>query len=328
MGTITGGKDYMFPTDNAGFDRLALELFKRQYQSNPIYQAYTDAIGRDPASVLEVADIPFLPIGFFKTHRVITGDFDPEIIFESSGTTDTQKSRHWIRDLSLYRESFIRGFERMYGETRSYVILGLLPGYLERPGSSLAFMVGDLIRRSANPESGFYLHEFRQLHQMIRSLEAAKKQALLIGVTFALMDFADRYPMELEHTLVMETGGMKGRGREPVRAELHGQLKQKLGIKQVHAEYGMTELLSQAYAKTEGRFVCPPWMKVVARSEDDPFQWNYQGAGPLNIIDLANRDSCAFIATEDIGICHADQSFEVLGRMDGSSLRGCSLMIA
>ncbi len=325
---VPSGTAPIFQTDNAGLDHLAFQLFKIQYAGNRVFRDFSDALGRYPDRVTELRQIPFLPIEFFKTHRVVTGDFEPALVFESSRTTGPA-SRHLVRDPGLYRESFRRGFERIYGPVRDYVILGLLPGYLERPSSSLVFMVKDLIRCSGHPESGFYLRDHEKLHRTLLDLENTGRKALLLGVTFALLDFAAAFPMKLEHTLVMETGGMKGRGREMVREALHATLGKSFGVHRIHSEYGMTELLSQAYARENGRFRCPPWMKAIAVMEDDPLREAAPGqAGTLNFIDLANQDSCAFVATADTGIVHPDGSFEVLGRMDGSALRGCSLMTA
>jgi hypothetical protein len=318
--------------NNVDFDDLACRLFKYQYQKNALYHAYVDALGISPDTVHKPADIPFLPIEFFKRREVKTGDFSPALIFESSGTTGTVQSRHYLKDPDLYRQSFRRGFAYFYGEISSYVILGLLPSYLERKHSSLVYMVEDWIKQSGMPESGFYLYDHEALHRQLLRLEEAGRKTLLIGVTFALLDFAEKYPMSLSHTTVMETGGMKGRRREWIREELHEFLCGKLGIGVVHAEYGMTELLSQAYSKQAGRFYCPPWMKVWVRQENDPLrialptEEGRPAEGIINVIDLANRDSCAFIATEDIGRLYADGSFEVLGRTDHSDLRGCSLL--
>ncbi|HUX85206.1 MAG TPA: hypothetical protein VMV20_08220 [Chitinophagaceae bacterium] len=325
-GALTPGS--IFHPDNAGLDHLALELFKIQYRGNRIYRDFADALGKNPDRVSKLEGIPFLPIGFFKTHRVVTGEFEPALIFESSRTTGSA-SLHYVRDPNLYRESFRRGFEWSNGRIQDFVILALLPGYLERPNSSLVFMVEDLIRCSGHPESGFYLRDHGKLHQMLVELEKAGRKTLLLGVTYALLDFAAAFSLKLGHTVVMETGGMKGRGREMVREELHEALRRSFGVERIHSEYGMTELLSQAYAQGGGRFACPPWMRAIAVLEDDPFRQAAPGqAGTLNFIDLANRDSCAFLATEDTGIVYPDGSFEVLGRLDGSALRGCSLMTA
>ncbi|HEX5552190.1 MAG TPA: acyl transferase [Chitinophagaceae bacterium] len=320
--------------NNADFDDLAYRLFVFQQKKNDLYRRFTELLGVQAADVRQTKDIPFLPIGFFKTHEVKTGAFAPEVIFESSGTTGAATSRHLVKDASLYERSFTEGFERFYGPVSDYVIIGLLPAYLERRHSSLAYMVGNMIRRSGQPESGFYLYEHQALHTRLQQLEKARRKTLLIGVTFALLDFAERYRMQLQHTLVMETGGMKGRRQEWTRPEVHHYLEDRLGVSRVHSEYGMTELLSQAYSKGRGIFYPPLWMKVFLRDETDPLSVLPEPAagtsrrGMINIIDLANVHSCGFIATDDIGRAYPDGGFEVLGRLDHSDLRGCSLMTA
>lgn len=312
-----------------GTEALALELFQAQYGGNELYRAYVNALGVQPAQVRSVLQIPFLPIQFFKTHRVTTGSFEPAAVFESSGTTGAANSRHLVKDTGIYIRSFTEAFRLFYGPVENFVVLGLLPSYLERQHSSLVYMVQEMIARSGRPESGFYLYEHEQLAQTLQTLEARRQPVLLIGVTFALLDFAERYQLQLQHTIVMETGGMKGRREEWTREELHAYLQQRLGVPAIHAEYGMTELLSQAYSAGKGLFRCPPWMQVLVRDENDPFQLaTADAAGVINVIDLANIHSCAFIATEDIGRLHGDGSFEVLGRLDNSALRGCSLMVS
>jgi hypothetical protein len=310
-------------------ENLALELFRFQYATNALYRAYVDALKVAPASVQSISRIPFLPIQFFKTQRVVSGEFEPAVIFESSGTTTTVNSRHLVKDTGIYTRSFMEAFRLFYGDVKDFVVLGLLPSYLERQSSSLVYMVQEMIRRSGRPESGFYLYEHEKLAATLQDLEARRQPVLLIGVTFALLDFAEKYPMQLQHTIVMETGGMKGRREEWTREELHAFLCERLGVPAIHAEYGMTELLSQAYSKGKGIFYCPPWMKVLVRDENDPFQlYSENAAGVINVIDLANIHSCAFIATDDIGRIHADGGFEVMGRLDNSALRGCSLMVS
>jgi hypothetical protein len=326
-------------TDN-NFQEIAIEIFRFQYDSNLVYRSYVDALGVKPHLVDVIEKIPFLPISFFKTDEIKAGKFNVERIFESSGTTQTISSRHHVKYVSLYVESFTRGFENIYGKIENWCILGLLPSYLERGNSSLVFMVENLIKRSGHLQSGFYLNEFERLKETLISLEKAKQKTLLIGVTYALLDFAEQFPPDsyrekLEHTTIMETGGMKGRREELTRMEVHERLKKAFGKNEIHSEYGMTELLSQAYAVKDGRFKCPPWMKVMIRDEEDPlavsvprFQTVAPIAGAINIIDLANVYSCSFIATDDVGKLYPDNSFEVLGRMDGSDLRGCSLLTA
>jgi phenylacetate-coenzyme A ligase PaaK-like adenylate-forming protein len=305
----------------------ALDTFRLQYAQNPLYRQYVDALGVKADSVRSLTELPFLPVGFFKTHVVRTGDFIPEVVFESSGTTGSATSRHAVKELGLYRRSFTAGFERFYGSITDWCVIGLLPSYLERSNSSLVLMVHELIAASGHADSGFYLNEFGLLREVLQRLEQQGQKTLLIGVTFALLDFAERYTLSLRHTVVMETGGMKGRRKEITREELHGYLKERLAVKTVHAEYGMTELLSQAYSAGEGLFTCPPWMKVLVRSEDDPLEVKRQGEGLINIIDLANIWSCSFLATDDIGRLRADGRFEIAGRADNSDIRGCSLLL-
>lgn len=316
----------IFSTDASSFSERCLEVYKFQYQHNQIYCQWSQALGRAPENVTWPEDIPFLPISFFKSGKVTTTDFEPELVFESSGTTQTVNSRHYIRDTGIYRHSFMEGFRLFYGEASQYCILALLPSYLERGGSSLVYMVDELIRQSGHPLSGFFLHNQQELADRLAELEAQGQPTILFGVTYALLDFAESHPMQLGNTIVIETGGMKGRKKEMTREEVHEHLRQGLGLRKVHSEYSMTELLSQAYSKDAGRFSCPPWMKILLRSEDDPLELRGQGRGVINIIDLANVYSCAFIATDDAGVLHADGSFEVLGRIDNSDIRGCSLL--
>jgi len=322
--------DKIFSVEQKDFSRIALEIFQFQYTANPVYRSYVNAIGTRAAEVDKIDKIPFLPIGFFKTDQIKCGEFNEEAIFESSGTTQMPTSRHYIKDLSIYTTGFTRGFKNNYGSVSEWCILGLLPSYLEKSNSSLVYMVDDLIKKSGHSESGFYLYEHEKLAGTLLSLEASDQKTLLIGVTYALLDFAEKFPISLHYTTVMETGGMKGRRRELTRMEVHEQLKKAFGKNEIHSEYGMTELLSQAYAKEEGRFQCPSWMKVMIRDEEDPLlvQNSNSGvqAGAINVIDLANVYSCSFIATDDVGKLYPDDSFEVLGRMDSSDLRGCSLL--
>jgi hypothetical protein len=309
------------------FAGLALEVFHFQYEQNDTYREWCRLIGTEPSSVKTPVSIPALPISFFKTKTVGTTQFEPEIVFESSGTTQSRPSRHFVKALAVYQQSFIEGFRRFYGDIEDWCILGLLPSYLERQHSSLVLMVDTMIRMSRHTRSGFYLDEHRQLSDCLQQLETDGQKTLLIGVTFGLLDFAAAYPQQLKHTIVMETGGMKGRRKELTREEVHQELRQSLGVKTIHSEYGMTELLSQAYSKGDGRFFCPPWMKVLVRDEEDPLLVKESGTGILQVIDLANIYSAAFIATEDVGRVYEDGSFEVWGRMDNSDMRGCSLMV-
>lgn len=317
----------IFEAGETDFSRLALDLFHFQYQHNPVYKEYLKLLGLDPRQVLKTNQIPFLPISLFKTRDIQSTEFTPEYIFESSGTTQMVNSRHLIKDLSLYRKDFLLGFEHFYGDIREWCIIGLLPSYLERSGSSLVMMVDELIRQSGRSQSGFYLYEYEKLRDTLLELETLGQKTLLIGVTFALLDFAMAYPMTLRHTLVMETGGMKGRRKEMTREAIHGILQQQLGLESIHSEYGMTELLSQAYSKGDGIFHPVPWMKLLVRNEDDPLEVSENGQGILQVIDLGNIYSSAFIATDDVGLVHPDGSFEVLGRMDNSDIRGCSLLV-
>lgn len=320
---------------------LLLKVYCYQYAQNPVYRGWCDAIGRSPEQVNDARMIPFLPISFFKTHEVKTASFLPETWFESSGTTGAASSRHYIRSLDLYRRSFLAGFRHFYGEPGDWCILGLLPAYLERNHSSLVVMVNELIHLSGHPQSGFYLYDQERLAATLQSLEAAGQKTMLFGVTFALIDFADHYPQPLKHTIIMETGGMKGRGRELTRAELHQLFGTAFGLPaaapgggdgrprpEIHAEYGMTELLSQAYAPKDGIFYTPPWLKISIREDDDPLIIKeirgITEQGIINITDLANLDSCCFIATDDLGRLHPDGGFEVLGRVDQAEVRGCS----
>ncbi|MBL7737703.1 MAG: acyl transferase [Chitinophagaceae bacterium] len=321
----------IFAIHEGDFEPLALEIFRFQYSNNPVYRAYTDALHIHAAGVDSLTAIPFLPVRFFKSHDVQTTAFTPAAIFESSGTTGSINSRHLVKDTVLYKNSFTRTFELFYGPVQDWCIIGLLPSYLERSSSSLVYMVNELTRLSGHPLSGFYLDEQDKLAETLSSLENKGQKTLLIGVTFALLDLAEKYSMPLKHTVVMETGGMKGRRKEMIRQEVHDVLKRAFQLATIHSEYGMTELLSQAYSKGDGIFQCPPWMKILLRDEEDPLSVRpptsitHQGA--INIIDLANVYSCSFIATDDAGRLYGDGSFEVLGRLDNSDLRGCSLMV-
>lgn len=318
----------IFTTEHTEFEGLALAIFQFQYEHNPLYGRYVDLLSIDPSTVNTLGKIPFLPIDFFKTHRVATTNFAEEVVFESSGTTQTVPSKHFIKDVSIYKESFAKCFEQFYGPISEWCVLGLLPGYVERANSSLVFMVNELIAESRHEYSGFYLYEHEKLLKVIKRLNTSGQKTLLIGVTFALLDFATNYPEQFNNTIVMETGGMKGRRKEMTRTEVHSLLKNAWNIPAIHSEYGMTELLTQAYSPGEGIFKCPSWMRILLREEDDPRLTKTSGRGLINVIDLANIYSCSFIATDDIGVLHADGSFEVLGRRDNSDLRGCSLMAA
>jgi hypothetical protein len=310
------------------FEQLALEAFCFQAAQNPVYAAYLQAIHCIPEQIDCIQKIPFLPISFYKTHAVRTGNFTPALVFESSTTTGSTPSQHLVRNPTLYKASFLNGFEQYWGSPHNTCIIGLLPSYLERKNSSLVYMVKELIEKSCHPNSGFYLNEREVLSKTLTELESKQQRTLLIGVTFALLDFASTHPQPLMHTTLIETGGMKGRAEELTREEVHSLLKKAFQLPAIGSEYGMTELFSQAWSKGDGLFESPPWMKVLVREEEDPLTVKLSGNGGLNIIDLANIDSCCFIATDDAGRVHSNGHFEMLGRLDGASTRGCSLLTA
>lgn len=318
---------FSLTADTGTFEQQSLAIFRFQYEQNPVYRQWVDLMQRDPFTIKTLTDIPALPISFFKTHRVTSTDFAEALVFESSGTTRQNTSKHYVKDPGIYQRSFLEAFRLFYGDPREWCILGLLPSYLERQHSSLVYMVEELIRLSEHPSSGFYLDEHALLSERLLELEKEDRKTLLIGVTFGLLDFAADFPRQLKHTVVMETGGMKGRRKEMTRTEVHEILAKALGVPQIHSEYGMTELLSQAYSHGKGRFVCPPWLKILVRDEEDPLSIRTTGRGILQVIDLANVYSCSFIATEDVGQVFEDGSFEVWGRLDNSDIRGCSLLV-
>jgi hypothetical protein len=316
---------------NEDFSALAMAIFRRQAIQNPVYAAYLGHLKVDEAKVKTMREIPFLPISFFKSHVLKSGEFAESFIFESSGTTGSVNSRHYIKHISSYLANAENNFREAYGDPSAYCFLALLPSYLERGNSSLVAMADHLINLSQHPLGGFFLYDFEKLHAMLSQLESQEQAVVLLGVTYALLDFAEAYPMKLQHTIVVETGGMKGRKKELTRAELHAFLKTNLGVETIHAEYGMTELQSQAYSKGEGIFRPSSTMKVLLRSTDDPFDvWesheNQGKTGAINVIDLANEDSLSFIATDDLGRFTGDGGFEILGRIDNSDMRGCSLL--
>jgi phenylacetate-coenzyme A ligase PaaK-like adenylate-forming protein len=310
------------------FKATALEVFKFQFEHNAVYRSFCDLLYKHPSDVKSVEEIPFLPIEFFKTHTITSTNKPNETIFISSGTTGSTVSKHHVCDLEVYKQSFRSGFKSFYGAIENYTVLALLPSYLEREGSSLVYMANDMIVQSKHSESGFYLHDLDALKNTLISLEAKGQKTLLIGVSYALLDLIEAYSFELKHTIVMETGGMKGQRKELVKSELHALLKQGFGVDTIHSEYGMTELLSQAYSKGDGIFETPPWMKVMTRDPEDALSIQPIGkSGGINIIDLANINSCAFIATQDLGKLKPDGTFEILGRFDQSDIRGCNLMV-
>lgn len=307
------------------FSEIALQVFDHQYKSNEVYRRYVQLIGKKVKEIKTLKDIPFLPISFFKTHQVKSFKGNGQLTFKSSGTTGQDFSEHHIYDPALYQLSFLKGFEAFYGHIEDYLILGLLPSYMENNQSSLIYMFDHLMQMSGDRESGFFLNDDERLLDVIERRKADKK-ILLIGVSYALLDLAEKYQPNLEGTIVMETGGMKGRRKELTKEELHSQLKTGLKVQEIHSEYGMTELLSQAYSNADGIFKCPAWMKVMIRSTTDPIDFSIKGTGGINVIDLANIHTCSFIQTEDLGRFHSD-GFKVLGRFDNSDLRGCNLLI-
>ena len=320
----------IFNTDGENdFLETALEVFHYQYLNNPVYHYFTDSLRKNPSDIHTLQDIPFLPVEFFRNHQIITGDPSFETVFESSGTTGMNPGKHFVRDLALYEESFLRSFRLFYGDPDEYVIAALLPSYTERSGSSLVYMAEHLIKKSRNSYSGFYRNSNCNLFYAVEKARSEEKKILLLGVSFALLDLAEASPADLSGVIVMETGGMKGRRKELTRSELHAFLMQKFNLTTVHSEYGMTELLSQAYSKGDGIFYCPPWMRIIIRDPQDPLTLytGSAGTGGINIIDLANLNSCSFISTGDLGKIYEDGGFEVLGRFDNSDIRGCNLMV-
>jgi len=309
------------------FRKLTLEIFKYQFENNMVYRSFCDLLNVHSSDVKVIDQIPFLPIQFFKTHQVTTSN-NTEKIFESSGTTGSVISKHFVTDISLYEKSFSEGFKHFYGDIEDYVILALLPNYLEREGSSLIYMVDNLIKKSNHPESGFYLNNYSELSSTLNSLESRGKKSILIGVSFALLDLIERFQFNLKHTIIMETGGMKGRRKELIREELHEKFKKGFGVPEIHSEYGMTELLSQAYSKGESQFESPNWMRILIRDTEDAMTiMTSEKTGGINIIDLANIHSCSFIAAQDLGKKNTNNTFEILGRFDHSDIRGCNLMV-
>ncbi len=312
---------------DANFEELALQVFKHQVSNNSVYRQYLKHLKVSISSVKQLKDIPFLPIQFFKTHKVLSTTQKPQQIFSSSGTTGSLTSKHFVTDVSIYENSYLKAFTQFYGAIEEYTVLALLPSYLERSGSSLIYMVDDLIKKSEKSESGFYLNNLSDLKNTLNVLDDKGEKVLLIGVSFALLDLVEEHQFQLKNTIVMETGGMKGRRKELIRNELHDILKKGFGLKNIHSEYGMTELLSQAYSDGNGIFKTPKWMKILIRDTEDPLQLlPYNRTGGINVIDLANVNSCSFIATQDLGKTYPNNTFEVLGRFDHSDIRGCNLL--
>jgi phenylacetate-coenzyme A ligase PaaK-like adenylate-forming protein len=315
-------------TSELEFNTLALRVFKFQYEANAVYQKFCKLLDKHPSNVNSLRDIPFIPIEFFKSHDILSSKEPIVKTFTSSGTTGSQTSKHFITDLTIYEDSFNIAFQEFYGNPEDYAILALLPSYLERDGSSLIYMANNLIADSKHPKSGFYLHNLEDLAQTLKALDASGQKTLLIGVSFALLDLVDAYSFQLENTIVMETGGMKGRRKEMIREELHEILSKGFGVNNIHSEYGMTELLSQAYSNGQGVFNCPKHMKILIRDPEDALTYLNKGkTGGINVIDLANLNSCSFIATQDLGKQISETDFEILGRFDHSDVRGCNLMV-
>ena len=314
--------------NQSDFKTCALQVFRHQFKNNAIYRSFCDLLYIHSSDVKEVEEIPFLPIQFFKSHAVLSSTQAVKETFTSSGTTGSSVSKHMVTDLSWYTKSYTKGFEHFYGPIEEYTVLGLLPNYLERDGSSLIYMVDDFIKKSNKPASGFYLNNLTELSKTLIALDKKGEKVLLIGVTFALLDLIERQQFKLQNTIIMETGGMKGRRKEIIRNELHEILCAGFGVSKIHSEYGMTELLSQGYSSGDGVFDCPPWMKILARDTEDALTMvGTNKTGGLNVIDLANYNSCSFIATQDLGKVDNNGRFEVLGRFDHSDIRGCNLMV-
>ena len=320
----------IFKIENAKeFNAIALDVFKYQSVNNNIYKEYITALDIIPDSIKSPEEIPFLPVSFFKDHKVVTGTNISQIVFESSGTSGINTSRHYVSDQSIYEESFLNGFRCFYGEPADYLITALLPSYTERENSSLIFMMNNLIKRSKYAESGFFNDDPVKLIVILGKAKKDGIKGILLGVSFALLDLAEKYKPDLSDIIIIETGGMKGRRKEITRQELHNVLISGLNTDTIHSEYGMTELLSQAWSKGNGLFYCPPWMKVFIRDPQDPLTiFNKYGmTGGINIIDLANINSCSFLSVNDLGKLHEDGGFEVLGRFDSSDIRGCNLLV-
>jgi phenylacetate-coenzyme A ligase PaaK-like adenylate-forming protein len=312
----------------AQFKEVAITVFKHQFKNNKVYRSFCDLINRHPSDVTKVEEIPFLPIQFFKSREVLSSTDKIDETFTSSGTTGSTTSKHFVTDINLYKESYLKGFTHFYGNIEEYVVLALLPNYLERNGSSLVFMVDDLIAKSKNTDSGFYLNNLDELAEKLINLDKKGQKILLIGVSFALLDLIEKHQFNLKNTIVMETGGMKGRRKELIRDELHLLLQEGFKVDEIHSEYGMTELLSQGYSKGNGVFETPSWMRILTRDTEDALTILPKGkAGGINVIDLANYNSCSFIATQDLGKLAENGTFEIIGRFDASDIRGCNLMV-
>lgn len=310
------------------FEDLTFQIFKHQFNNNRVYRSFCDLLYKNPSDINKIEDIPFLPIQFFKSHQVVSSQNSIEKVFTSSGTTGSITSKHHVVSLNLYEASFKKGFEQFYGNRKDYTILALLPSYLEREGSSLVYMVEHLIKGSKSYKSGFYLNNLSELKETLIELDTNGEKIILIGVSYALLNLIEMHNFNLKNTIVMETGGMKGKRKEIIKQELHSILKKGFGVESIHSEYGMTELLSQAYSKGQGIFECPNWMKILTRDTEDALTIQPIGkTGGINVIDLANINSCSFIATQDLGKAHSNNTFEIIGRFDNSDIRGCNLMV-
>lgn len=311
------------------FETLCLELFQMQYQRIPVYRTFVDALNIKPSHITKLEDIPFMPIEFFKDYKVLAENEKAELLFKSSGTTGMQRSQHFVKSALVYEQSFIKGFEYFYGPVSDYIFLALLPSYIENGDSSLVYMADHLIKLSNNEDSGFYLNDYAKIIEKLNQLKNSPKKVMLLGVSYALLDLVDLQTFDFPQLTIMETGGMKGRRKEMVREELHEFIGKGFGVNKIHSEYGMTELLSQAYSKGDGVFSCPPWMKIMIRDVNDPLSLLEEGkSGAINIIDLANIHSVSFLATQDLGKITAPNEFQILGRFDNSDIRGCNLLIA
>lgn len=311
------------------FEKLSLQIFQKQYAEISVYRSFVDALNISAQDVNKLEDIPFMPIEFFKDYKLLAENEKTELLFKSSGTTGMQRSQHFIKSAKVYEESFTKGFEYFYGSVSDYIFLALLPSYLENGDSSLVYMADHLIKDSKNKDSGFYLHDYSKIIEKLNQLKTSPKKVMLLGVSYALLDLVEIQTFDFPQLTIMETGGMKGRRKEMVREELHENISKGFGVEKIHSEYGMTELLSQAYSKGDGVFNCPPWMKIMIRDVNDPLYLLEEGkSGAINIIDLANIHSVSFLATQDLGKITAPNEFQILGRFDNSDIRGCNLLIA
>jgi len=325
---LIDSKELFSVSDQGSFEALSLEIFHYQVRKNEVYGRFVANLGLDIEHIKDFKNIPYLPIEFFKSQKIVCGDALPEAIFSSSGTSGMVQSQHLVNDVSIYVESYRKAFQLFYGDIKDYALLALLPSYQEREGSSLIYMIDDLLKQSQEEKSGYFLYDHQALKQSLEDLKKSKTPTILIGVTYALLDFVESFQIEFPELIVMETGGMKGKRKELLRAELHEILCTGFGVKSIHSEYGMTELLSQAYSKGNGIFYCPPWMKISVRDTNDPLSLlGHEQTGGINIIDFANINSCSFLATQDLGKTYSNGSFEILGRFDNSDIRGCNLLV-